>query len=229
MPLTFDADHLPLASPEYVVWVDVMGIQVAMSRSLAKSANFIFKLHTAALQAPRTNIRLYPVMDGFYASSSSQSDILSFVNYVMSNVAREFIRETNMNHRFVVKGALAFGPVIHGNTVPQLASRTLHENQSYRDFLLLGLPMAQANSCERLAPPFGIYVHESARSFSPPESSPLTFIWWKWQHPDNEVWELLGTQLNEYFDWCEERVGAINYERSRIDAHRAMAKQYVVS
>lgn len=227
MPLIFDADHLPPSSPEYVVWVDVMGIQVAMSCSLARSANFIFKLHTAALQAPNRNVTMYPVMDGLYASSASQNDILNFVKSVMRDVATEFIRETNMHHRFVVKGALAFGPVIHGNAIPQLASTTLHRNQSYRDSLLLGLPMVQANACEKLAPPFGIYVHESARSFAPIQTDPIHVIWWKWQNPSHPVWGQLGAELDQYFDWCEERAGAIGYECPRIIAHRVMAKQYV--
>ena len=228
MPLIFDADHLPAPSPEYVAWVDVMGIQVSMSRSLAKSANFIFKLHTSALQAPNQNVKIYPVMDGFYASAASQNDILEFLNSVMRAIAAEFIQETNMQHRFVVKGALAFGPVIHGRAIPQAASATLHGNQVYRDLLLLGLPMVQAHTCERLAPPFGIFVHESARTFAPTGSTPINFIWWKWRNPNHAVWGQLGTELEQYFDWCEKRADAIDYEVSRIEAHRIMARQYVV-
>ena len=73
-----------------------------MSRSLARSANFIFKLHTAGLQAPKQNVNMYPVMDGLYASSPRQSDILDFLKSVMSDIAAEFIREPNMHHRFLL-------------------------------------------------------------------------------------------------------------------------------
>lgn len=228
MALYFNAAHLPEPSLEYVAWVDVMGVQVSMSRSLAKSANFIFKLHTAALDAANQNVKMYPVMDGFYASAAGQGDILAFLASVMSDIAAEFIQETNMQHRFIIRGALAFGPVIHGGNVPQAASATLHGNQVYRDSLLLGLPMVQANTYERLAPPFGIYVHESARTFAPAGSTPVNFVWWKWQNPNSPVWGQLGTELEQYFDWCEERAGAIDYEISRIEAHRCMAMQYVV-
>ena len=103
MPLWFNADHLPNPSLEYVAWVDVMGTQISMSRSLAISANFIFKLHTAALQASNQNITLYPIMDGFYASSSSKSDILRFLQSVFEQVAEEFNREEAQLHRFIVR------------------------------------------------------------------------------------------------------------------------------
>ena len=33
----------------YVAWLDVMGSRTAMVRSIATAANFIFKLHVAAL------------------------------------------------------------------------------------------------------------------------------------------------------------------------------------
>lgn len=228
MPLIFNADHLPPASPEYVAWIDVMGIQVSMSRSLAKSANFIFKLHTAALQAPNGNVKMYPVMDGFYASSTRKDDMLSFLNTVMQDVAAEFVGEPDMYHRFLVKGALAFGPVTHGNAVPEPASATLHGNPAYRDSLLLGLPMVQANTCERMAPPFGIYVHESARTFAPPGTTPMHAIWWKWQNPNHADWGRLGTELDRYFQWCLERAGEIEYREDRIKVHRTMAQQYFI-
>jgi len=51
MPLGFNAGHLPEMASEYVAWVDVMGTQVSMSRSINATANFIFKLHIAALRA----------------------------------------------------------------------------------------------------------------------------------------------------------------------------------
>jgi hypothetical protein len=46
-----------------------MGIQGALRRSIKIAANFVYKLHDAALQARIAPLRLYPIMDGFYASS----------------------------------------------------------------------------------------------------------------------------------------------------------------
>jgi len=231
MPLAFSADHLPAASPEYVAWVDVMGTQASMSRSLAISANFIFKLHTAALQAPNQNVTLYPIMDGFYASSSDKGNILDFLRSVFEQVAEEFNGEASEHHRFIIKGALAFGPVIHGTNVPAQASQTINNFLQYRDSLLLGLPMVQANTSEKLAPPFGIFIHESARSFAPPGQTPLHYVWWKWRNPVNRnnshrIWNALSQALETHFTWCAERAGDLEYAPDRIEFHRTMAKQY---
>ena len=229
MPLYFNERHLPEPSPEYVVWVDVMGIQAIMSRSLAISANFIFKLHTAALEAPNADaIIVYPIMDGFYASSPNQRNILDFLRNVFRSVADEVSNQAAIRHRFIIRGGLAFGPVIHGRSVPEQASRTMHNNDVYRNSLLLGLPMVQANASERLAPPFGIFVHESARSFAPPNEGPLRVVWWEWGDRNNQVWCQMDAKLTEYYDWCAARAGAIEYDQDRIESHRLMMKQYFV-
>lgn len=227
MPLTFHAGRLPQALPEYIAWVDVMGTQASMSRSVAISANFIFKLHTAALQAPNQNVTLYPVMDGFYASSTDKGDILDFLRNVFQEVAAEFNREQVEQHRFIVKGALAFGPVIHGSNVPAAASQTINNFPAYRNSLLLGLPMVQAHISEKLAPPFGIFVHESARSFAPPNQTPLHNVWWKWNIPNNQdTWNALNQSLLTHFKWCAERAGDLEYAPDRIEVHNTMVKQY---
>ena len=229
MPLYFNERHLPEASPEYVVWVDVMGIQAIMSRSLAISANFIFKLHTAALEARNADaITVYPIMDGFYATSPNQRNILDFLRNVFHSVADEVSNQAVIRHRFIIRSGLAFGPVIHGRRVSEQASRIMHNNDVYRDSLLLGLPMVQANASERLAPPFGIFVHESARSFAPPDEAPLRVVWRRWGSRNNPVWCQMDAKLTEYYDWCAARAGAIEYDQERIESHRLMMKQYFV-
>jgi hypothetical protein len=118
----FNAQVLPTPTNEYVAWIDVMGVQSAMSRSLDITANFVFKLHVAALQAPHAGVSLYPVMDGLYISSPSQQAVLDFLRSMFSNIAEVFVAETENLHRFIVPGAVAFGPVIHGAAVPATAS-----------------------------------------------------------------------------------------------------------
>src|SRR6202790_5750681 len=89
MPLGFNADDLPEMRSEYVAWVDVMGTQVSMSRSISATANFIFKLHIAALKAQIAGMRIYPVMDGFYASTPEKNKMLAFLRGVFRSVAEE--------------------------------------------------------------------------------------------------------------------------------------------
>lgn len=226
MPLKFYAEKLPNPESEYVAWVDVMGTQIAMSRSTKTTANFIFKLHIAAIRAYSEAVKLYPVMDGFYVAAKRQADMLGFLRTVYRQVADEFISATKPHHRFMIRGGLAFGPVIHGDTVGG-CSPELKEKSNYANQILLGLPMVQAHLSERDAPPFGVFVHESARSFAPEGSDSLHWIWWCWENPESKnTWVQLGAKLKEHFNWCKERAQAIGYSEERIEVHKKMVAQY---
>jgi hypothetical protein len=47
----FHAGELPVSRSQYVGWIDAMGIQSAMGRSIDVAANFVFKLHIAVLES----------------------------------------------------------------------------------------------------------------------------------------------------------------------------------
>lgn len=225
--MPFNANLLPAPTNEYVAWVDVMGIQSAMSRSISISANFIFKLHIAALNAPRDNVQIYPVMDGFYASSPNKEEIVSFLRQVMSAVGQIFLQTTEPLHRFIVRGALAFGPVVHGSQVPDAVDEGLAGHEEYKSAILLGMPIVQANKAEGSAPPFGIHVHESARAFAPAGQQPFHHVWLKWVNPDvGHVWNNLLQQLNAHYDWCAERPNRLLYDASRVAVHKQLANEY---
>lgn len=225
--MAFNANLLPPAENEYVAWVDVMGIQSAMNRSLSISANFVFKLHIAALAAPRENVQIYPVMDGFYATSPNKNEMLNFLRSVMASVGQIFLETTEPLHRFIVRGALAFGPIIHGSKVSDTVDQGLVGHDEYKSSILLGMPIVQANKAEGSAPPFGIYVHESARAFAPNGQPALHHVWWKWVIPDvGPVWNTLLQQLNAHYDWCLQRPNRLLYEPSRIAVHKQLAHEY---
>lgn len=236
MPVFFNSQQLPLPQPEYVVWVDVMGIGPVMGRSLDMAANFIFKLHVAALQTPAAQVKLYPVMDGLYAATPNQQLLLAFLRSLLEECGQLFINTPvgQPLHRFIVRGALAYGPIIHGASVPNtavqapgVAQNVFATNPSYKAAIMLGLPMVQAHECERQAPPFGIYVHESARSFAPPGQTPLHHVWWKWGGPGNPTWAALPAALTTHYAWCRQNARAIQYEADRIAVHEEMASQYL--
>jgi hypothetical protein len=201
-----------------------------MSRSLEQSANFIFKLHVASIgaidAAPGDGLTVYPVMDGFYASSTTQRTMLNFIRSVFKSLAEEFCNERQQLYRFMVRGGLAFGPTVHGRSIPSDASRALAGKEWYRNSILLGMPMVQAHLCESKAPPFGIFVHESARALAPVGEKPLHDLWWRWARHDDSLWTQVSNALDEHFQWCEKRSLPLEYSEDRIRAHRAMAKQY---
>jgi hypothetical protein len=107
MTLFFDARELGEPSSEYVAWIDVMGIQGALRRSIKIAANFVYKLHDAALQARTGRLRLYPIMDGFYASSPDSETMGAFLRQVFRSSAQEFVSQEKELFRFLIKGALA--------------------------------------------------------------------------------------------------------------------------
>ena len=228
MTIAFNADRLPEMQSEYVAWVDVMGTQVSMSRSIKATANFIFKLHIAAMKAQSIAVRIYPVMDGFYVSATDRNKMLGFLRSVFRTVAEEFNSTSKIQHRFMIRGGLAFGPVIHGGTVLECA-KELKDHKPYSESILLGMPMVQAHLSEREAPPFGIFVHESARTFSPKDVEPLHWIWWRWSEDAPEtlqIWNKLKEELITHLDDCRARSQAMLYAEDRIAVHKKMVEQY---
>jgi hypothetical protein len=140
----------------------------------------------------------------------------------------EFNAETEIHHRFCIRGGLAFGPVIHGRDCGPCAVE-LQNNPAHRDKILLGMPMVQAHLAERGAPPFGVFVHESARVFALVGIDPLRWVWWKWgigNASAQATWTTLKGQLPDYLDWCEKRSQTIEYLTERIRAHKNMVTQY---
>ena len=223
----FNASHLPIARNAYVAWLDVMGVRATMARSLRITANFVYKLHIAALESPRVGVTLYPVMDGMYVVADDQVAIRAFLSEVLARTGTAFVKEANHGYQFVVKAAVAYGPVSHGRDLPRLASHALWDAESYRGSLLIGMPMVQAVQSELKAPPFGIYVHESARAFAPTGEKPLVHVWLPWFEPDwRNLARDLGAALESYYDWCNAHADSIEYARDRIAVHRRQAAEY---
>ncbi len=201
-----------------------MGIQSAMGRSIAVAANFVFKLHIAALEAKTAEITLYPVMDGVYVSCASEQEMATFLKAVVKSLASVLAQETNQIYRFIVRGGVARGQIHHGRGLHREASHTLANNSAHRDQILLGQPMIDAHQGEGRAPPFGIYVHESARTPLFPVSKEG---WWRWFTGDGTFNATdMNNHLRNYFEWCYDHSGEINYAPERILVHRGFAEQY---
>lgn len=196
-----------------------------MHRSINIAANFMFKLHVAALDSPLKEINLYPVMDGFYATAKSRQILEGFLRSVLKQCATTFAAEKNMGFRFVVRGAIAFGHVYHGSEVADAGSKRLTENPNYRASLVLGPPIVDANRSEKDAPPFGIAIHQSAKSNAPAGSVAYVEEWWPWF---DETFDKAGfcAQLRSYYAWCQKESGSLKYEVQRILFHEYLSLKY---
>lgn len=213
-------------SEEYVCWLDIMGTKSSMSESFEKSANFILRFHTAVLNAeiPK-KVRVYPVMDGVYVVVKKLEDMMTFVNRIMTSLAEVFLSEPN-NHRFMVKGALAKGTLQHGSKISSEVSPDMAPKVGYKQHLLFGMPMIQAFNSEKCAPPFGIYIHESARTVKGLQGR---YYFW---HRDESVSDNadLQTQLKdallEFLKWEGERHYYFELESSKFAEYEQRVKEY---
>jgi len=216
---------------EYVCWMDVMGSQSIMLRSLRISSNFLMKLHIAALREHATfSVELYPVIDGIYVCSASQSRLLNFVNRVYSMLSVTFIQETNPLHRFQVRSGIAYGPVVRGRDTLRCADE-LRNNPEHTNQIFLGPPLTQAYLTEKQSAPFGVALHESVRAFSPPRENVMSGTYWKWwkshcRENDNLLASELFTALKSHFDWCLKHTVALSYEKVDIERHMHLAEEY---
>lgn len=229
--LFFDASQL-CPNDEYVGWIDVMGSESIMLRSLRIASNFVMKLHIAALRASKvfTSVELYPVIDGIYICSSQQKAILTFIDHVYSTIADVFNDETDNYQRFLIRGGLAFGPVMKGSGSLD-CSEELKSNDTYTKQILLGPPLTQAYRIEDQSSPFGLIVHESVRSFAPKGEKVLSIThhkWWKYntRTGDNLRAEKVYHNLESYFDWCSKHSFELGYKKESMNRHREIAREY---
>ena len=215
---------------EYVVWLDIMGIQSAMVRSLHTSANFIFKLHIAALESKKKDdgVRLYPVMDGMYIVSEKKAVIKKILEKVMMRLIEEFNKQSEHKHRFLARASIAKGYVIHGDTIGDETSDALVYNSRHKDSIVLGMPVIFAYKSEKEAPPFGVSLHYSAVDILDSDDLSWSYKWWRWFKNSKKLdaFKSFKKNIKDYFRWCSERGYLIEYDKNRMQLHCDMVNQY---
>lgn len=220
----FDGKQLPKAKKRYVAFVDIMGTKAHMTRSTQTTANFIFKLHAAVLDAWKNekyqNVFVYPVMDGAYITAARKEDIEKIIVRIYSGIAELQIRESNPIHRFIIRGSIAYGEVIHGHNVPYSASKVFEIDLSYKNNILLGPSMISAYSGEGHAAPFAVFIDDSAVDHGSGKGFAQD---WKWYNSrilkirDGLSNELSQTVL-DYFQ--------LTTEDPKREEHKHLAKDY---
>jgi Spy/CpxP family protein refolding chaperone len=213
----------------YVLWVDIMGSQGKMLRNVRTASIPLMKLHVAALNAKKKTIGgvdLFPVIDGIYVVSEHLGSIGFFISDVFRSMAAEFLV---LNHweRSVIRGAVAYGPVIMGEECKEGAA--ILKESNYVNSILLGMPLVQAYTAEKGAPPFGVYVHESVRAFGQIAGHSVTVLFWRWwskNGSNTSVATALLPSLRSYFEWCRKNSVTSGYPPDRIVAHQVLAEEY---
>lgn len=219
-PVYFNDADFPDMKNEYVLWVDIMGTKNNMESSVRTSSIFICKLHVAIMEAKEDGIQIYPMMDGAYITTESEIVMEKFIKQLFYSLSNTLIGEDNDYHRFLIKGALAYGPVIHGHDIPNTCTNCFSDNRKYVDSILLGIPMIQACKGEKSAPPFGIYCDESARI----ASKTFAHRWHKWFAKNHAA--KVARAVQSYFDYSKEHYYELDYPKEKILEHEEKAKQY---
>lgn len=221
----FDQSKMAVTANQFVAWLDVMGTASTLQRSLPQAANFVCKLHSSCLNhLPPSGVTYYPMNDGAYLVGGHR-EVLETVGAVLNETAILFMTEADGLQRYMIRGALAFGDVVHGHS----AKKGLHRNQPTKEMVgrvLLGNPTAVAHRGEGMASPFGLYVDQSARRMNR-LMSPL-YRWWLAPHFKTCVANktFLVRKIEDHIDWCLAHPIQTSYKRDRADEHRVLAREY---
>ena len=215
-----------------------MGTGLTLSNSLNRAANFIFKLHQAsyfALEGINT-AEVYPIADGAYIATRCKQDMIKIIYKLYSELAKVFVFETEMHHRFIIRGGLAYGATLHGSKVEDDAFDNKYD-RSHKKKILLSSALLPAFNAEKLAPPFGIYVDNSARKipqniyFSKFEDGFPGHLWrwWSEEKKDKYLSGRLHQELIDYINYYKSRTIDADYSYDRITMHGRAVDEYFMS
>ena len=213
----------------YVFWLDLMGANNVMRLSLPRAARSVMKIHAAALSAKKQypKLQVNPVMDGVYGFVSDRALLEASLAKILGELAHVFVQERVASSRFMVRAGVAFGPLVSATSLAAGAP-ILQQNIPYLGGTAIGMGISHAYEAEGHAPPFGVFIHESARSFAPrtKDSYPYRVTFWRWFDKDDALtWALRRTVLL-HFDWLEKNPVAAQYRAEAMLRHKALAVEY---
>ena len=229
-----DYSKIPPPRGEYVLWCDGMGTSRELNRSIVRAAGFVLKLHRAfaVARSEVPTIQSYPVMDGLYVTTGSRDDLRRAVRLAFGQFARDFIEGHGTKNKFMMRGGLAYGPVLHGNDIPENAFADAEPIRESKSSILLSPAMVLAYRAESKAPPFGIYVDDSAKTFpvltrpKDPGFISNLYQWWSGDEDATAVARELYEQIKFYLAKSKVHSVGMGYDIDRIAAHERLAEEY---
>lgn len=222
---TVKADGLSVTTG-YVCWIDIMGTKNIMSESIQRATNFLLKFHSYVIDATseNTTIKTYPIMDGIFITASEAKTMYATINNIFSKIAELFIDSDSNDHRFVIRGSIAYGEIFHGKDIEDTVCPQIAKNETYKNSLMLGLPMIQAFISEKSAPPFGIFIHESARKYLKFQGK---YYSWNSSTKNNKMNHLnLKEKILSYFKWCKEHAEYLEMNTDKIESYNQLVNEY---
>lgn len=216
------------AQPEYVAWIDLMGARGWMSGSIRRAAEMISLIHVAGrIASKKYAVECYPVIDGVYLVGSEKKSFQRAAALAMRLLVETFLAQDHADRRFLVRGGIAYGRVLHGKSIAKL-HENLEKDESYSKCLALGIAIGQAYEAEGKAPPFGFYVDNTARSTASADAFPFPssfFRWWSIQNESTAAANF-GKDLDTYFEYLSNKRRELEYPEERLKNHRELAREY---
>lgn len=199
-----------------------MGTSAIMSESFEKATNFIIRFHATCLQSTKDidGIKCYPLMDGIFITSQDVNIIKRAINAIFQSLSEIFCEEDVFDHQFIVRSAIAKGGMSFGENIDENVCSVISSDNEYKASLLFGMPMIQAYKAEEKAPPFGVYIHESARDY---EQLVGRYYWW---YKDKDTQTTLKEGLLAYFDWCKDYSQYLEMNDGKIENYKKLANEY---
>jgi len=184
-------------------------------------------------------------MDGIYITSPTREDMQNVLKSAFCELAREFINKPGVKNMHMMRAGLAFGPTLHGADIKDeafygtyrgyITTREMFENSSIDDVrhhVLLSPAMVVAYEAERHAPPFGVYVDDSAKTYpqlvenSGGGFKSSLYQWWGGDEAARQIAAKLYEQIVFYLNTSETHSVGLQYPREIIERHRVLAKEY---
>lgn len=221
----FNTDKLGDFENLYVFYVDIMGMKTIMYRSFSKSTIFMGKLHCALVEASTRipDVVVYPVMDGAYVSAKKYGDICAFITDLYMRLGRVFVETKNIDECFLIRGCLAYGPIITGSAITCEVSRALNDagEGAYKKHLLFGFPVVLAAKGEEQCPPFGVYFDITVRTA---KDNNAAGIWYKWCS-DTSLAVAMRDHMKKYYQYARSHNVELMYDMKRLEDHSQKAMQ----
>jgi hypothetical protein len=220
---------------EWVSWVDIMGIKNIFKKSDRSPTVYILKLHNEINRVKKlkfNDIGYYPVMDGSFLTSNSLSRLINFMTEIFIRVANEFMIEKKLLYRFMIRGGLSYGSVLHGYSISDKI--VAHLDQSDLNKLIFGEALCCACESENNTPPFMIKIHKnSINKFIKTNQDYLIIpnsndIYVKWFNSNFDI-SKLRDEIKSYFDWHNLNNHLVEYPDKKKQEHLKMFREIVTS
>ena len=212
-PGFFNPDKdIPNSSPVYVGWFDIIGGDNLTKISLTKATIFVMKLFSMANHA-KNDVDIYPSVNGFFAVHENQEEFLNFAKKFFLSTYEKLFEKARNDHRFLIRGSIAYGNVVIGKHITRI--------YPFKDNIIIGDAVSQAFKSIQKAPPYGIYIDETARLF-PTRVNSIQYVYYRWF--SNGL--TFGKSITGHLDWCKEHSYSNLYDTNEIEKSILLAQDY---